>query len=54
MRHAAALIRRLAADRVGVTALEYGLIAGVLSAGIVSAMTVMRDKITAAIGAISF
>jgi Flp pilus assembly pilin Flp len=54
MRHAAVLIRRLAADQAGVTALEYGLIAGVLSAGIISAMTVMRDKITASIGAIIF
>jgi Flp pilus assembly pilin Flp len=54
MRDAALLIRRLATDRAGVTALEYGVIAGVLSAGIVSAMTVMRDKITAAIGVISF
>ena len=48
------LLRRLAADRIGVTAMKYGLIAGVLSVGIISAMTVMRDKITAAIGAITF
>ena len=54
MRHAVVLIRRLAADRAGVTALEYGVIAGVLSAGVVSAMTVLRDKVTTAIAAIIF
>jgi pilus assembly protein Flp/PilA len=50
----AALISRLVADRRGVTALEYGLIAGVLAVGLVAGFTVLSNSLSAAFTALTF
>jgi pilus assembly protein Flp/PilA len=47
-------LRALAADRRGVTAMEYGLIAGVLAVGLVTAFTSLTGRLTNAFNALSF
>ena len=42
------------ADRRGVTAMEYGLIAGVLAVGLVTAFTALTGRLTNAFNALSF
>lgn len=46
--------RSLAADRRGVTAMEYGLIAGVLAVGLVAAFTSLTGRLTNAFNVLSF
>ncbi len=48
------LVQSLRADRRGVTAMEYGLIAGVLSVGLVAAFTALSDRLEAAFAALTF
>ena len=47
-------LRALAADRRGVTAMEYGLIAGVLAVGLATAFTALTGRLTNAFNALSF
>ncbi len=47
-------LRALAADRRGVTAMEYGLIAGVLAVGLATAFTALSGRLTTAFNALSF
>ena len=42
------------ADRRGVTAMEYGLIAGVLAVGLVTAFTSLTGRLTNAFNALNF
>ena len=42
------------ADRRGVTAMEYGLIAGVLAVGLAAAFTALGDRLEAAFAALAF
>jgi len=42
------------ADRRGVTAMEYGLIAGVLAVGLATAFTALSGRLTNAFNALSF
>ena len=48
------LAKQIANDRKGVTAMEYGLIAGVIAVGLATAFAALRDKITGALSGISF
>lgn len=48
------MFHALGVDRRAVTSLEYGLIAGVLSAGLVAAMTAVRSKLIVALNALNF
>jgi pilus assembly protein Flp/PilA len=48
------LVQSLRADRRGVTAMEYGLIAGVLAVGLVAAFTSLSDRLEAAFAALAF
>ena len=48
------IARRAIADQQGVTAMEYGLIAGVLAVGLATAFTALSGKLTAAFGALNF
>ena len=47
-------LKSAVADRRGVTAMEYGLIAGVLAVGLATAFTALSGKLTAAFGALNF
>jgi pilus assembly protein Flp/PilA len=47
------LFFRFANDETGVTAIEYGLIAGLISVVIISAVTLVRTNLTAKFTAIS-
>jgi pilus assembly protein Flp/PilA len=47
-------LRALAADRRGVTAMEYGLIAGVLAVGLATAFTALSGRLTNAFNVLSF
>ncbi len=47
------LAKQIAADRKGVTAMEYGLIAGVMAVGLATAFAALRGKITDALTGIS-
>lgn len=40
------LIRRLAADESGATAIEYGLIAGLVAVAIIAALSLLGDSLT--------
>jgi pilus assembly protein Flp/PilA len=42
------------ADRRGVTAMEYGLIAGVLAVGLATAFTALSGRLTTAFNALNF
>ncbi len=48
------IIQSLRADTRGVTAMEYGLIAGVLAVGLVTAFTALTGRLTNAFNALSF
>lgn len=41
------LIRRLIADESGATAIEYGLIAGLVAVAIIGALTILSDELNA-------
>jgi len=47
------LAKQLIANRKGVTAMEYGLIAGVIAVGLAAAFAGLRDKITAALATVT-
>jgi pilus assembly protein Flp/PilA len=42
------------ADRRGVTAMEYGLIAGILAVGLATAFTALSGRLTNAFNALNF
>lgn len=48
------ILKNAAADRRGVTAMEYGLIAGVLAVGLATAFTSLSTKLDGAFAALSF
>jgi len=48
------IAKRAIADRRGVTAMEYGLIAGVLAVGLATAFTALSGRLTNAFNALSF
>ncbi len=48
------IAKNAVADRRGVTAMEYGLIAGVLAAGIVAGFTTLSGKLSAAFTSFNF
>jgi len=48
------LARAVAVDRRGVTAMEYGLIAGVLAVGMVAAFNALTGRLTTAFAALVF
>ena len=49
-----AIARSAVADRRGVTAMEYGLIAGVLAVGLATAFTALTGRLTNAFNALAF
>ena len=48
------IIKSAVSDRRGVTAMEYGLIAGVLAVGIATAFTALSGKLSASFTALRF
>ncbi len=48
------LFQAFGVDQRAVTSLEYGIIAGALSAGLISAMGAVRGKLIIALNALSF
>ena len=48
------IAKNVVADRRGVTAMEYGLIAGVLAVGIATAFTALSGKLSASFTALKF
>lgn len=54
MVHWARLFHVLRIDRRAVTSMEYGLIAGAMAVGLVSAMSSVRLKLIAAINNVNF
>ncbi len=48
------IIKSAVADRRGVTAMEYGLIAGVLAVGLATAFTALSGRLTTAFNALAF
>jgi pilus assembly protein Flp/PilA len=48
------ILKSAAADRRGVTAMEYGLIAGVLAVGLATAFTALSGRLTNAFNVLSF
>ena len=44
------LIARFAKDESGATAIEYGLIAGVVAVGLITALTTLRGNLTTGFG----
>ena len=48
------IVRSAVADRRGVTAMEYGLIAGVLAVGLATAFTALTSRLTNAFNALAF
>jgi len=48
------IARQAIADRRGVTAMEYGLIAGVLAVGLATAFTALTGRLTNAFNVLSF
>jgi len=48
------IVKSAVADRRGVTAMEYGLIAGVLAVGLAAAFTALSDRLEAAFAALAF
>ncbi len=47
------LLSRFAADQAGVTAIEYGLIAGLIAVVIISAVTTLGTRVSAKFNAIA-
>lgn len=50
----AKIVKNCVSDRRGVTAMEYGLIAGVLAVGLAAAFTALSDRLEAAFAALAF
>jgi len=48
------IARQATADRRGVTAMEYGLIAGVLAVGLAAAFTALTGRLTNAFNILNF
>ncbi len=48
------IAKNVVSDRRGVTAMEYGLIAGVLAVGLATAFTALSGRLTAAFNALAF
>ena len=48
------IAKNVVADRRGVTAMEYGLIAGVLAVGIATAFTALSGKLSTSFTALKF
>jgi len=48
------MLAAIRADRRGVTAMEYGLIAGVLALGLATAFTALTGRLTTAFNALNF
>ena len=48
------IAKNVVADRRGVTAMEYGLIAGVLAVGLATAFTALSGRLTTAFNALTF
>ena len=48
------IVKSAIADRRGVTAMEYGLIAGVLAVGLATAVTALSGRLTNAFHALAF
>ena len=48
------ILKSAVADRRGVTAMEYGLIAGVLAVGLATAFTALSGRLTNAFNALAF
>ena len=48
------ILKTAAADRRGVTAMEYGLIAGVLAVGLATAFTALSGRLTNAFNVLAF
>ncbi len=48
------IAKSVVADRRGVTAMEYGLIAGVLAVGLATAFTALTGRLTNAFNVLSF
>lgn len=47
-------VHALCRDRRGVTAMEYGLIAGVIAVGLATAFTALTGRLTTAFNALNF
>ena len=54
MMHILKIAKNVVADRRGVTAMEYGLIAGVLAVGLASAFGALTGRLTNAFNALAF
>jgi pilus assembly protein Flp/PilA len=48
------IAQRAVSDRRGVTAMEYGLIAGILAVGLATAFTALSGRLTTAFNALNF
>ena len=48
------IVKSAVADRRGVTAMEYGLIAGVLAVGLATAFTALSGRLTNSFNALAF
>ena len=48
------IVKSVIADRRGVTAMEYGLIAGVLAVGLAAAFTALSGRLTNAFNVLAF
>jgi Flp pilus assembly pilin Flp len=48
------IVKNAVSDRRGSTAMEYGLIAGILAAGLATAFTILSTKLDAGFNALSF
>jgi len=48
------IVKSAVADRRGVTAMEYGLIAGVIALGLATAFTALTGRLTTAFNALNF
>ena len=54
MMHILKIAKNVVADRRGVTAMEYGLIAGVLAVGLAAAFGALTGRLTNAFNALAF
>ena len=54
MQYVYQIVKSAVADRRGVTAMEYGLIAGILAAGLATAFTTLSTKLNTAFNALTF
>jgi pilus assembly protein Flp/PilA len=48
------IAKNVVSDRRGVTAMEYGLIAGILAVGLATAFTALSGRLTNAFNALNF